>query len=98
MKISSYPEYIKSEWWKLQSKLYKDKKCAQCGRTHELDVHHLTYENVGNEKPADLITLCRRCHRDLHYYKNRTNPTKKMFLRQYQITQQDWDKFLLNFS
>ena len=32
----------------------------------ELHVHHLTYERVGKENLKDLVTLCRRCHTDIH--------------------------------
>jgi hypothetical protein len=34
--------------------------------TDDLEVHHRTYERVGQELAADLIVLCRACHR-LHH-------------------------------
>lgn len=34
--------------------------------TGQLDVHHRTYANVGAERPADLVVLCRSCH-ELHH-------------------------------
>lgn len=37
-------------------------KCTECGREQDLHAHHLTYENEGNEKLEDLITLCASCH------------------------------------
>jgi hypothetical protein len=30
------------------------------------EVHHLTYDRLGHEDPADLIGLCRACHSFLH--------------------------------
>jgi len=38
--------------------------CRECGNeTHGvLDVHHLTYERLGNESMADLAIVCRPCH------------------------------------
>src|SRR5215475_10158177 len=29
---------------------------------YRLEVHHLTYERLGNEHPDDLIVLCPQCH------------------------------------
>jgi len=38
-------------------------KCQKCGATgEELQVHHLTYARLGNEKGSDLIVLCKPCH------------------------------------
>lgn len=40
----------------------------ECQRCHwnfcrdELEVHHLTYERLGNEKDGDLVVVCKRCH------------------------------------
>jgi hypothetical protein len=31
-----------------------------------LNVHHNTYENVGNEALGDLVTLCCECHKHYH--------------------------------
>lgn len=32
----------------------------------QLDVHHLTYDRVGAERPDDLVVLCHRCHAETH--------------------------------
>jgi hypothetical protein len=40
--------------------------CDRSGRDVQLDVHHRTYENYGQEKLEDLIVLCRRCHAHHH--------------------------------
>ena len=40
-------------------------ECQRCGWNHrrtEIEVHHLTYENLGSEKENDLIVVCKRCH------------------------------------
>ena len=89
----NYKEYINSEawaqirWCKLREVGYK---CEECGRKWELDVHHLTYERLGNERMDDLIVLCVRCHGDLHYYKNRVPAEEKMILQQTEITQEEY--------
>lgn len=37
----------------------------RCSRT-ATEVHHLTYERVGHERPEDVIGVCADCHRALH--------------------------------
>jgi 5-methylcytosine-specific restriction endonuclease McrA len=31
-----------------------------------LHVHHVTYRNLGDEPPEDLIVLCTECHKRVH--------------------------------
>ena len=39
-------------------------ECESCGADDEmLELHHLTYERLGNELDEDLVLLCERCHR-----------------------------------
>lgn len=59
-----YKRYLKSKHWRgIKEKIYqKYKKCQKCGKRYDLQVHHTTYENLGNEKLQDLLLLCRRCH------------------------------------
>lgn len=62
-------QYIKSDKWKRKAKAcYKRAKyrCQLCGTNNrQLQAHHNTYENLGNEKPEDLICLCDLCHGDV---------------------------------
>jgi hypothetical protein len=37
-----------------------------CGSKKRLDVHHLTYANLGKESINDLRVLCRSCHDKVH--------------------------------
>jgi hypothetical protein len=37
-----------------------------------VQVHHLTYENIGREKDEDLLAVCERCHRSFHDLPNAT--------------------------
>ena len=44
---------------------YDGHRCRTCrhdGSAWCLEVHHLTYDRIGHEDLADLITLCRQCH------------------------------------
>jgi 5-methylcytosine-specific restriction endonuclease McrA len=35
-----------------------------------VEVHHLTYERLGEERLTDLVALCRSCHEREHAYKD----------------------------
>lgn len=61
----SYLEYIRSDMWKAKAALAKqraDYKCQVCNSGLRLNVHHRTYERLGNEAASDLTVLCRGCH------------------------------------
>ena len=65
----NYKAYLQGEHWKLMRRLrleVDNEQCAVCGTKNYLNVHHKTYERIGVEKLADLITLCRECHAKYH--------------------------------
>jgi len=42
-------------------------RCQNCGSSTSLDVHHMRRRsNGGEDGEENLITLCRRCHRNVH--------------------------------
>jgi hypothetical protein len=42
-------------------------RCARCRRGNRpLDGHHLTYRHLGQERPGEVVALCRACHDGLH--------------------------------
>jgi 5-methylcytosine-specific restriction endonuclease McrA len=42
-------------------------RCQQCGAREHLDVHHLLARSRGGpDEERNLMTLCRRCHREFH--------------------------------
>lgn len=63
-------QYLKSPEWKaLKSKvLNRDNfTCQSCNTDGiPLEVHHITYQNFGNENLSDLVSLCRNCHQSIH--------------------------------
>src|SRR4051812_39820826 len=64
-----YLDYLKSNHWKSLSRACRERdghQCVWCGSTETLDVHHITYERFGNERPEDLVTICRDCHKTRH--------------------------------
>ena len=66
---ADYAAYINSSDWqqKRQHVLARDEHtCQDCGATEHLHVHHLTYENLGDEPHWELITLCEDCHFTRH--------------------------------
>lgn len=64
-----YQDYlITVHWQKTREQKLKDAgyKCEQCPRDENLEVHHLTYERLGEERMGDLQALCPICHRKTH--------------------------------
>ena len=41
-------------------------RCQVCSSSTGLEVHHRTYDNLGDEKPVDLTVLCGECHELFH--------------------------------
>ena len=60
-----YKQYMKSDEWeqKRQERIAIDQGCVMCGRPIEkiksVQVHHVTYKNLGNEDGArQIYALC----------------------------------------
>ena len=54
--------YLKENW---------SIECYACGSTYNLQVHHSSYENIGNEiitdgRIWDLRFMCKDCHKKWH--------------------------------
>jgi len=92
LRAMSYTTYLESGWWRAFRRLHIASRCERCGFQYELDLHHVRYQRLGNELASDVITLCRRCHADIHYHENAISPTERMILQGRQITKIDWDK------
>ena len=37
-------------------------RCVLCAATEQLEAHHRTYDNLGDERDGDLTVLCHECH------------------------------------
>lgn len=64
-----YQIYLPSREWKERRKLVMLRAqgiCEGCRLCPATDVHHLTYQNVGEEFLFQLVALCRPCHDRLH--------------------------------
>lgn len=73
----TYARYRQSKKWKaLRDQVRKRAgfKCQGCGATAQeklLEVHHKTYERLGDERLEDLVLMCQRCHATEHQWKRR---------------------------
>lgn len=67
----TYEEYInsaawakkKSQYWKLRG---RSCKAIGCDSTSDLEVHHHTYDRLGNESLFDLVGVCRKHRQAIH--------------------------------
>ena len=69
-KKEAYYKYLKSEQWMIIRKemiFQRGGVCELCQSKSELQVHHLHYKNIFNEKAEDLQVLCRECHEEVHH-------------------------------
>ena len=66
----NYDKYLQGKHWKNTRKSALERaeyQCQLCACTDAvLEVHHNNYDNIGKEKPKDLVVLCRPCHRKFH--------------------------------
>ena len=61
-----YQWYLQSRHWRnrrLQAIEDVGSACQICGSEVDLQVHHLNYDNLGNEKDTDLLVACEVCHK-----------------------------------
>ena len=64
-----YGRYLRCDHWlktRAAALARGNHACAHCGTAKRLQVHHLTYRTLRNERPQDLIVLCEACHRFAH--------------------------------
>lgn len=67
--FKSYMDYLNSYLWKNKRDFVinlRGNKCEKCDSRDNLNVHHLNYDNVCNERSRDLIVLCFKCHNEEH--------------------------------
>lgn len=67
-----YSTHLKSDKWKafkLRIIAKRGAMCERCGTSGHsvrLDLHHISYTNVGREREEDVKLLCHRCHQLMH--------------------------------
>ena len=69
MKEWYHEVYLKSDYWrKRRTEIIttRGNKCELCGSEFRLEVHHSSYEHLGDERDEELFCLCRDCHELIH--------------------------------
>lgn len=72
LKTVGYNAYLKSDHWlhtRTDAIIRAGGRCERCNVmpiNESLQVHHLTYERIGEELPTDLMVLCSTCHMSIH--------------------------------
>ncbi len=64
-----YKRYMKSNKWYTKRNNVKKRAnniCENCNNNLVQEIHHLSYENFGNEPLTDLQGLCSDCHKECH--------------------------------
>lgn len=63
-----YKDYLNSEHWlKIRTIILKNASCIVCNNNIGLNVHHINYNNLWNEDTKDLIVLCSKHHKRVHF-------------------------------
>jgi len=63
----AYIAYLNTPEWKERREEFLEEanhECEECGSSKNLQVHHLTYDNLGHEEFDDVEVLCDVCHED----------------------------------
>jgi hypothetical protein len=69
VRIFNYKTYIRSPEWRRKRLGIIRRAGGICERCHKwpvVNVHHLTYERLGDEFDSDLLGVCSKCHKELH--------------------------------
>lgn len=70
--FKEYREYLASSWFRSLTKQLitqnRKARCWICGKKNTLLLHHVKYDNLGNEKLGrDVYILCFTCHTRTHF-------------------------------
>ena len=82
--VYNYKDYLSTKHWQIKRNDFKRKfinECCMCQSTIRLNLHHMTYENIGAEKLEDLCFLCSSCHGLLH--KQMDDVSLSMYLKSF---------------
>lgn len=64
-----YQKYLHSADWKERRDAFREaygNKCMFCRKESDLHIHHLNYNNIGDETINDVVCLCKGCHLKVH--------------------------------
>lgn len=66
---AGYGQYLRTSAWASKRAAVLKRcggVCEGCGNVAATEVHHLTYDNVGDELLFQLVGVCRGCHQKAH--------------------------------
>lgn len=71
MTREQYADYLRSPWWqavRIWAIRRAKHRCQHpgCEGTFGLEVHHLSYAHLGDERSYELRVLCAACHQRAH--------------------------------
>lgn len=79
-----YKHYLKGPRWAAKRELWFNtfgKYCRACGTTRgPIQLHHMTYERLGNERLGDLVALCSNCHKEVETLYRRAGRGDRMLI------------------
>jgi len=64
-----YEAYLASPEWRVKREAVLsrcNRVCQVCEKSPATEVHHVTYDRVGEEQDGDLMGVCRTCHEAIH--------------------------------
>lgn len=64
-----YETHLNSDKWRQLRHLVLQRDnhiCQSCLLVRASEVHHKTYDRLGNEAAFDLVSLCSSCHKQIH--------------------------------
>lgn len=76
-----YQKYLASSHWRSFKKYFyktQPKECCVCGDSFKLNLHHITYENLGKEKLEDVVCLCEFHHSIVHQRLNKDKDSNQI--------------------
>lgn len=78
---AQYELYLDTDKWKKKRALVleRDQQCCQgCMDAQGTEVHHLNYENMGDEFLFELVSLCHQCHEKIHERRKERMQARKL--------------------
>lgn len=86
--FATYTEYLESPRWKRMRSHFCGPmcRCYACDTPSRLQIHHTSYDHLGNEQANDFIVVCRDCHEKIHVELRNRFPTKSL---QFQVERTD---------
>lgn len=74
-----YKLYIRSQAWRAKREeafRFYGRRCQVCGGTKRLEINHLNYSSLYNERVVDLSVLCHSCHMEYTFLRRKLSKRK----------------------